>query len=101
MSMTKILIVEDDRNLLDTLAYNLKKEGYEVIKSMSGTEAVQVAKHDAPDIIVLDVMLPGINGFEVCRAIRKDMIVPILMLTAKKKSIRKGILSGWMVTTWN
>jgi len=79
----KILIVEDDRNLLDTLKYNLRKEGYDVITAVDGAEALDVARRDKPDLIVLDLMLPKMSGFEVCRILRKDMIVPILMLTAK------------------
>ena len=79
----KILIVEDDRNLSDTLKYNLRKEGYEVVTAVDGAEALDVARREKPDLIILDLMLPKISGFEVCRILRKEMIVPILMLTAK------------------
>ncbi len=79
----KILIVEDDRNLLDTLKYNLRKEGYDVIAAVDGAEALDIARREKPDLIILDLMLPKMNGFEVCRILRKDMTVPILMLTAK------------------
>ena len=82
-SNDKILIVEDDRNLLDTLKYNLRKEVYEVVTAVDGAEALDIARREKPDLIILDLMLPKISGFEVCRILRKEMIVPILMLTAK------------------
>ncbi|MDP2731292.1 MAG: response regulator transcription factor [Dehalococcoidales bacterium] len=78
-----ILVVEDDRNLLDTLRYNLHKEGYEVVTAADGAEALDIARREKPDLIILDIMLPIMSGFEVCRILRKEMIVPILMLTAK------------------
>lgn len=79
----KVLIVEDDRNLLDTLKYNLRKESYEVVTAVDGVEALDVARREKPDLIILDLMLPRLSGFEVCRILRKDRNVPILMLTAK------------------
>ncbi len=79
----KILVVEDDRNLSDTLKYNLHKEGYNVVTAVDGAEALDSARREKPDLIILDLMLPKISGFEVCRILRKEMIVPILMLTAK------------------
>ena len=91
MSDKKILIVEDDRNLLDTLVYNIKKEGYDVITSMDGEEAVQSARKENPDLIILDIMLPKLNGLEVCRILRKEMTVPVLMLTARNEEVDKII----------
>jgi len=85
----KILIVEDDRNLLDTLKYNLRKEGHEVATAVDGAEALDVARREKPNLIILDLMLPKISGFEVCRILRKEMIVPILMLTAKAEETDK------------
>lgn len=79
----KILIVEDDHNLLDTLTYNLRREGYTAVTATDGVEALHVARREKPDLIILDIMLPKINGFEVCRILRKETTVPILMLTAK------------------
>lgn len=79
----KVMIVEDDRNLLDALKYNLNKEGYDVVTAVNGAEALEIARREKPDLIVLDIMLPKVSGFEVCRILRKEMIVPILMLTAK------------------
>jgi two-component system OmpR family response regulator len=79
----KVLVVEDDANLLETLKYNLRKEGYDVATASDGEQAIEVARREKPDLIVLDIMLPKLNGFEVCRILRKEMTVPILMLTAK------------------
>ncbi|MFA5308523.1 MAG: response regulator transcription factor [Dehalococcoidales bacterium] len=79
----KILIVEDDINLLDTIKYNLRKEGYDVVTAADGEQAVENARREKPDLIILDIMLPRISGFEVCRILRKEMTVPILMLTAR------------------
>lgn len=83
------MVVEDDRNLLDTLRYNLRKEGYEVVTATDGAEALNVARREKPDLIILDIMLPRLSGFEVCRVLRKEMIVPILMLTAKTEETDK------------
>jgi two-component system OmpR family response regulator len=87
--MAKVLIVEDDQNLLATLKYNLGKEGYIAVTAVDGAEALDVARREKPDLIVLDIMLPKLSGFEVCRILRKEMTVPILMLTAKDEEIDK------------
>jgi two-component system OmpR family response regulator len=83
MTNDKILIVEDDVNLLEAIKYNLHKEGYEVATAVDGEQAVEAARKEKPALIILDIMLPKMNGFEVCRTLRKDITVPILMLTAK------------------
>jgi len=83
MSGTRILIVEDDLNLLAALKYNLEKDGHEVSTATDGAEAIDTARREKPDLIVLDVMLPRMSGFEVCRILRREMTVPILMLTAR------------------
>jgi len=83
MANDKILIVEDDLNLSTTVKYNLVKDGYDVITAADGAEAVDTARKENPCLIILDVMLPTMNGFDVCRVLRKEMVVPILMLTAK------------------
>lgn len=80
---SKILIVEDDANLLETLRYNLNKESYQVLTAADGETALEVARKEKPDLIILDVMLPGLSGFEVCRILRKETNTPIIMLTAK------------------
>lgn len=89
MTGNKILVVEDDRTLLDVLKYNLIKEGYNVATATDGVQALEIARSQKPDLIVLDIMLPELNGLEVCRILRKDMNVPILMLTAKGEEIDK------------
>ncbi len=87
----KILIVEDDLTLQETLVYNLSHQGYAVVTASDGNSAVEVARKDNPDLILLDIMLPGIDGFEVCRIIRKEMTVPILMLTARDDEIDRVV----------
>jgi two-component system OmpR family response regulator len=83
MADNKVLVVEDDPNLRETLKYNLCKEGYDVITASDGEKAIEVARREKPDLLILDIMLPKINGFEVCRILRKEVTMPILMLTAK------------------
>ena len=87
----KILIVEDELTLQETLAYNLKKQGYQVECVNDGQDAIDKTKQYKPDLILLDIMLPGIDGFEVCRILRKDMVVPILMLTARDDEIDRVV----------
>jgi DNA-binding response OmpR family regulator len=85
----KVLIVEDDPTLLETLEYNLKRQGYEVYTAADGRVALEVARRERPDALVLDVMLPGLDGLEVCRTLRREMSVPILMLTARADEVDK------------
>jgi two-component system OmpR family response regulator len=89
ITASKILIVEDDVNLLRTLEYNLRREGYEVLTATDGTKALDTASSEKPGLVVLDIMLPGLNGFEVCRILRKQTTVPILMLTARDEEVDK------------
>ena len=89
MAGSSILIVEDDQNLLSTLKYNLQKEGYDIATAIDGIEALEVARREKPGLIVLDLMLPKLSGFDVCRILRKEMTVPILMLTAKNEEVDK------------
>jgi len=91
MSEIKVLIVEDDTTLLDVLKYNLQKEGYSVISAMDGAEALDKARSNKPDLILLDIMLPVLDGLEVCRILRKEMTVPIIMLTAKADEIDRVV----------
>jgi DNA-binding response OmpR family regulator len=86
-----ILVVEDEPALRDTLAYNLKKEGFTVEAVGDGRSALESARRLKPDLIVLDLMLPEIDGFEVCRILRKEMITPILMLTARDDEIDRVV----------
>ena len=89
--MNKVLVVDDDKNLLEVIRYNLVNEGYSVLSAENGTQAVEIARQEKPDLIILDVMLPGIDGFEVCRILRKEMSVPILILSAKTDEIDKVV----------
>ena len=85
--MAKVLVVDDEPNLLHTLRYNLHQAGYEVIMAATGDEAITAANREQPNMIILDVMLPELDGFEVCRRIRATSSVPILMLTARTEEI--------------
>lgn len=87
----KILVVEDERALQETLAYNLKRQGYEVETAGDGFSALDMARSVKPDLIVLDIMLPGIDGFEVCRILRQEMNTPVLMLTARDDEIDRVV----------
>ena len=91
MTDSKILVVEDDRTLLEVLKYNLDKEGYNVLAAADGIQAVELVRRDKPDLIVLDIMLPELDGLEVCRILRREMTAPILMLTAKTEEIDKVV----------
>lgn len=82
-SKTRVLVVEDDRTLLETLEYNLTAEGYQVLTATDGLAALETARKEKPDLVVLDVMLPRLDGFEVCRVLRRETSIPILMLTAR------------------
>ena len=89
--MTKVLVVEDERSLREPLVYLLEKEGYEVVEAEDGAQAVKLFESGGADIILLDLMLPEINGNEVCRIIRQSSAVPIIMLTAKDSEIDKVV----------
>lgn len=91
MSLEKILIVDDDKNICDILRLYLEKEGYGVILSHDGNEAVVKFNALKPDLVLLDIMLPGMDGLQVCREIRKKSSVPIIMITAKGETIDKVI----------
>ncbi len=86
-----ILVVEDEPALQETLAYNLKKDGYEVKTVGDGMSAVEAARRSKPDLIILDIMLPKMDGFEVARILRKEMTTAILMLTARDDEIDRVV----------
>lgn len=87
----KILVVDDEVSLQETLAYNLKKEGYLVEVAEDGLTALDMARTSKPDLVVLDVMLPGMDGFEVCRVLRQESNIPVLMLTARDDEIDRVV----------
>lgn len=89
MSLGKILVVDDDKNICELLRLYLEKEGYSVILSHDGEEALVKFNALNPDMILLDIMLPGLDGWQVCREIRKKSNVPIIMLTAKGETFDK------------
>ena len=89
MSLGKVLVVDDDKNICELLRLYLEKEGYNAIISHDGEEAVVKFNALKPDIILLDIMLPGLDGWQVCREIRKKSNVPIIMITAKGETFDK------------
>ena len=91
-----VLIVEDDRNIADLLRLYLEKEGYEVVIANDGLKGVELFKSSQPSLVLLDVMLPGMDGWGVCRAIRSESKTPIIMLTAKSETEDKvsGLKQG-------
>ena len=76
MDKTKLLIVEDEPTLLETLKYSLERQGYDVVTASDGVRALSSAREEKPDLMILDVMLPGLDGFEVCRILRQEMSLP-------------------------
>ncbi len=89
--MTTILVVEDEISLREALTYNLVRQDYTVEAVGDGAVGVETARRIKPDLILLDIMLPGLDGFEVCRILRQEMSVPILMLTAREDEIDRVI----------
>ena len=94
MAMDKVLIVDDDKNICDLLRVYLEKEGYTTMISNDGEEAVVKFNALHPDVVLLDVMLPGMDGWQVCREIRKKSNVPIIMITAKSETFDKVLGLG-------
>ncbi len=96
MNKIRLLIVEDEPTLLETLKYNLERQGYEVVTASDGVQALSTARSEKLDLVILDVMLPGLDGFEVCRILRQEISLPILMLTAKDEEVDKivGLEAG-------
>ena len=86
---TKILLVDDDPNIRQLVNLYLEKEGFEVVMAARGDEAVQLFRTSPPNLILLDLMLPGMDGWQVCREIRKVSNIPIIMLTAKDETFDK------------
>jgi len=90
----RILIVEDDPGALELIVYTLERKGYQVIPARDGLEGFKKAQHDHPDLIILDIMLPGLDGYEICRRLRRipeTAILPILMMSAKARQEDKDV----------
>lgn len=85
----KVLVVDDEKSISDILKFNLQKEGYEVNVAFDGEEAIHKVYQTEPDLILLDIMLPKMDGFQVCKKIRENFNTPILMLTAKEEEVDK------------
>jgi two-component system alkaline phosphatase synthesis response regulator PhoP len=92
MAGRRVLVVDDDEKTVELVKLYLNRDGYRVITAYNGNEALQLARESQPDIIVLDLMLPGIDGLEICRTLREESDVPIIMLTAKTTD--EDILTG-------
>lgn len=88
--MSKILVVEDEKNILELVRFNLEREGFQVISTLDGDHGLELARGEKPDLIVLDVMLPGMNGLEVCRELQQDpetRFIPVIMLSARAEEL--------------
>lgn len=86
-----VLVVDDEPTLVATLRYNLEREGYKVVAAIDGEEALALARSERPDLMILDLMLPSVDGLEVCRILRREMSLPILMLTARTAEVDKVV----------
>jgi len=87
----KILVVDDEESIVKIIEYNLKKEGYEVLCACDGEEGYKIASEEKPDLILLDIMMPKMDGYEVCKKIREKSSVPIIMLTARAEEVDKVV----------
>lgn len=87
----RVLVVEDEPALLEALEYNLVRQGYQVSSGADGRAALEAARRDRPDLIILDIMLPELDGLEVCRILRQEMSVPIIMLTARTEEVDRVV----------
>ena len=86
-----VLVVDDEPTLVATLRYNLEREGYKVVTAGDGDKAIELARLEQPDLMILDLMLPALDGLEVCRILRREMSLPILMLTARTGEVDKVV----------
>ena len=87
MATEKVLLVEDDKNLAKLVRYNLEKEGYRVVSAADGEAGLAVLRKERPDVVILDAMLPKLDGFEFLKIIRRETRVPVMMLTARKEEM--------------
>jgi phosphate regulon transcriptional regulator PhoB len=87
----KVLVVDDENPILDAVSYNLRKEGYHPLTASDAEQCMQIVLNENPDLIILDVMLPSASGFDICKRIRKDRNVPIIMLTARAEEMDRVV----------
>ncbi len=85
MTEKRILVVDDEKQIVDIVRAYLSREGYQIITAYDGPSALEMARREQPDLVVLDLMLPGLSGWDVCRKLREDSAVPIIMLTAREE----------------
>ncbi|MCL2170323.1 MAG: response regulator, partial [Defluviitaleaceae bacterium] len=85
----KILVVDDEKNIVDIVAFNLHKEGYEVVVARDGEACLEAFEKEEPDLVILDIMMPKMDGLEACKKIREKSQVPIIMLTARAEEVDK------------
>ena len=88
---TKVLVVDDEQDILDLVRYHLEREGYQVVGCRDGKSALDLVGRDNPDLVILDLLMPGVDGLEVCRRLRRDSAIPIIMLTAKADEMDKVV----------
>ena len=91
MTGEKILVVEDEKNILEAIKYSMNTEGFEVYGAEDGETGLEMAREILPELVILDVMLPKLDGFEVCRILRREMDIPVFMLTAKVEEIDRVV----------
>lgn len=106
MTITEILIVDDDQEIADLVGVYLRNENYQIYTAQDGLEALQFMERHSIDLVILDVMMPQMNGLDVCREIRKDYEIPVLMLSAKAEDMDKivGLMTGaddYMIKPFN
>ena len=89
MAAVKILIADDDKNIVELLRLYIEKEGYTTVTALNGREAIATFNREKPDLVVLDIMMPEVDGWQVCKEIRKSSEIPIIMLTAKGETFDK------------
>lgn len=89
MDAKTVLVIDDEQPIVEILKFNLSKEGYNVLEAYDGAAGLELALRENPDLVLLDVMLPKMDGFEVCRKIREKSSIPIIMLTAKEEEVDK------------
>lgn len=87
MASIRVLVIEDEKDIVRLLKYNLEKEGYEALSATDGEAGITLARQSKPNLVILDLMLPKMDGIQVCRALRQESQVPIIMLTAKKEEV--------------
>ena len=87
--MTKILVIDDEKAIVDILKFNLQREGYDVITAFNGEEGLQIFEKEKPDLVLLDIMMPKVDGLQVCKIIRNKYDTPIIMLTARAEEVDK------------